>query len=185
MSDQYFLDFLGRRFAGRETPLFLSALMVSSHVPFVFIPEYFEDWDRMGDGSIYRSEGIRRFDNNWLEGSEYPEGYVYSIDYVLKTISGYMDRYVDGDSLVVIVGDHQPRTPISENTATYGVPIHFLSRNPAALAPLAKLGLEPGFRPADDSPLLPMESFPSLLNTVLAPEGILARYMDAVNGGPR
>lgn len=179
MSDQYFLDFLGRRYRDSEEPLFLTALMVSSHVPFVFIPEYIEDWNRLGDGSIYRTEGIRRFDNNWLGGSEYPEGYVFSIDYVMKTIDGYIERYVDDTSLVVIVGDHQPRTPISEASATYGVPVHFLSRNPTALEPLVASGLTRGFRPADTAPLLPMEEFPGLLNTVLKPQGALAGYMES------
>ena len=111
MSDQYFLDFVGRRYADSEQPVFLSALMVSSHVPFVRIPEYIDDWNRLGDGSLYNSEGIRRFNNNWLTGSEYPEGYVYSMSYVFDTILGYLERYVDEDALVVIVGDHQPRTP--------------------------------------------------------------------------
>ena len=109
MSDQYLLDVVGRRYVDSEEPVFLSALMVSSHVPFVRIPEYIEDWSRLGDGSLYNSEGIRRFNNNWLTGSEYPEGYVYSMSYVFDTILGYMERYVDDDALVVIVGDHQPR----------------------------------------------------------------------------
>ena len=177
MSDQYLLDFVGRRYVEDEHPLFLAVLMVSSHVPFVFIPEIVEDWDLLGDGSIYRSEGIRRFDNNWLGGSEYPEGYVFSIDYALRSIVGYLDRYVDDDALVVIVGDHQPRTPISENSATYGVPIHFLSRNAAVLEPLETEGFSPGFRPEDESPLIPMEDFPTLLNMILQPRGALENYL--------
>ncbi len=177
MSDQYFLDFLGRRYTGKSDPLFVTALMVSSHVPFVRIPEYFPDWDRLGDGTIYNTEGIRRFNNNWLTGSEYPEGYVYSIEYALKVILGYLDNYVDEDALVIIVGDHQPRTPISENTATSGVPIHFLSRTPEVLEPLYSEGLSEGFVPGDGTPLSPMEDFPHLLNLVLKPQGVLSRYM--------
>jgi hypothetical protein len=177
MSDQYLLNHVGRQFKDSGTPVFLTALMVSSHVPFVLIPEYIDDWDRLGDGSIYRKEGIRQFDNNWLSGSEYPEGYVFSIDYVLKTISGYIDRFVDPNSLVIIVGDHQPRIPISENTATSGVPVHFLSRSPERLESLESLGFSKGFRPADDGTILPMEDFPELLVSVLRPSGYLSQYL--------
>jgi phosphoglycerol transferase MdoB-like AlkP superfamily enzyme len=177
MSDQYFLDFVGRRYAEMEQPFFLTALLVSSHVPFVRIPEYFEDWDLLGDGTIYQTEGIRKFNNNWLTGSEYPEGYVYSIEYVMKTILGYIERYVDDDALVVIVGDHQPRIPISETTATSGVPLHFLSRSAPRLEPLYSRGLTPGFVPEDSQDLRPMEDFPDLLNAVLQPAGALSQYM--------
>jgi hypothetical protein len=177
MSDQFLLNTVGRRYLESDEPVFLAALLVSSHVPFVRIPEYIPDWDRLGDGSLYADEGIRRFNNNWLGGSEYPEGYVYSIGYVLETIAGYMERYADEDSLVVIVGDHQPRTPISEASATSGVPVHFLSKTAAALTPLPDEFFSQGFIPSDDLPLRPMEDFPDFLNLVLKPQGALSSYL--------
>lgn len=173
MSDQYLLDFIGRRYSDSVSPVFLTALLVSSHVPFVQIPEYIDDWEDIGDGSIYKSGHIRQFRNNWLGGSEYPEGYVYSINYVLRSILGYIERYVDDEALVVIVGDHQPRTPISENTATSGVPLHFLSRS-KALDTLDGDFFSQGFIPQDDLPLQAMEDFPRILKKVLQPAGALA-----------
>ena len=178
MSDQYFLDFLGRRYSDTEMPIFLSALLVSSHVPFVRIPQYIDDWNLIGDGSIYESAYIRRFRNNWLGGSEYPEGYVYSIEYVLKSILGYIERYVDDDALVVIVGDHQPKTPISERTATTGVPLHFLSRDKSTLTVLDDSLFSWNFIPDNNLTLQPMEHFPLILNILLQPKGALSGYFD-------
>ena len=177
ISDQFLLHVAGRRFTNLDSPLFLTAQLVSSHVPFERIPVYIDDWSRLGDGSLYHTEGIREFSNNWLTGSEYPEGYIASIEYVFESILGYIERYVDEQSLIILVGDHQPRVPISERTATYGVPLHFLSRAPDALDPLPAELFSAGFIPADTLPLVPMENFPDLLNLLLKPAGPLARYM--------
>ena len=177
LSDQFLLDAAGRRHAKLGRPLFLTAQLVSSHVPFERIPEYIEDWNRLGDGSLYHTEGIREFSNNWLTGSEYPEGYIFSIQYVFESILGYIERYVDEKSLIILVGDHQPRFPISERTATYGVPLHFLSQNADALSPLPAELFSTGFIPGDTLPLQPMENFPALLNRILQPAGALSRYL--------
>ena len=94
---------------------------------------------------------LRRFDNNWLSGSEYPEGFIAGISYSLQSIRGYLNRYVEDGALAVIIGDHQPRIPISERDSTYSVPVHFLSRRPELLEILPDAWLSRSFVPKEIS----------------------------------
>ncbi|MFH2115724.1 MAG: hypothetical protein ABIJ86_14590 [Spirochaetota bacterium] len=101
---------------------------------------------------------------SWLWGGEFPEGYLFSIDYELRIIREFIYRYVDPESLVIILGDHQPRIPISEAESSYSVPVHVLSGNAALVEPLLRQGFQPGMVPEDE--VLPhrgMEEFPRLL----------------------
>ena len=133
MPDQYMLYRMHQHkeqlVASGMRPMFLNYILVSSHVPFYRVPTYVEDWDRLGDGSIYNDIPIRFFANNWISGGEYPEGYVTSIDYVLRTVTDYITRIIDEDDIYIIVGDHQPRQPISEDDASFSVPIHVITRD--------------------------------------------------------
>lgn len=149
MPDQFLLYRSGRLLEAVESPIFAVYTLVSSHVPFEVIPEYVPDWELLGDGTIFEDAYLRRFNNNWLSGNEYPEGYIAGITYSLKSIAGYLNRYVDDDALAVIIGDHQPRIPISERSSTYSVPVHFLSRRPELLAQLPDDSLSAGFIPQE------------------------------------
>jgi hypothetical protein len=155
---------------GLQAPVFGWYLLSNSHVPFEAQPEYVEDWDSLGDGSIFHDAHVRYFDNNWLWGGEFPEGYLFSIEYELKTIREFMDRYLDPMSLVVILGDHQPRIPISEPESSFSVPVHVLSGNADLLKPLLEQGFQGRIVPdVEPLPHRGMEEFPRLLLDVLQP----------------
>ena len=151
MPDQFLLYRSGELIRELEEPVFAVYTLVSSHVPFEVIPEYVPDWDLLGDGSIFSRAYLRRFDNNWLSGSEYPEGFIAGISYSLQSIRGYLNRYVEDGALAVIIGDHQPRIPISERDSTYSVPVHFLSRRPELLEILPDAWLSRSFVPKEIS----------------------------------
>ena len=184
MPDQYLLYHTAQHIAGHFTgqpaglspgqkaPLFAWYMLANSHVPFEAQPEYVDDWDSLADGSIFHDGHVRSFKNNWLWGGEFPEGYLFSIDYELKIIREFMDRYLDPESLVIILGDHQPRIPISGADASYSVPVHVLSGKVALLEPLIRQGFQPRIVPEDEAlPHQGMEEFPRLLLEALYPAG--------------
>ncbi len=87
MPDQFTLrqvrDLVSLRKNESENPVFVTSILVSSHVPFEQIPQYLDDWDRLGNGDIFNKIPMVAFDNNWLSGGEYPEGYTAGIKYSL------------------------------------------------------------------------------------------------------
>lgn len=154
--------------ASRESsPLFVTYVMVSSHVPFDRVPPYIDDVTKLGDGSVYSRVPSKEFDNNWLTGGEYPEGYIAAIRYELRTIAGYCVDLLRNGALVVVVGDHQPRIPIAEAGATHLVPIHVLSTDVEKVRPFRAYGFTAGLVPSDSPRHLRMDRFlPILLDVI-------------------
>lgn len=152
MPDQYVLHYMQRESGGVQAPLFAAYIMVSSHVPFRTVPPYVEEWERLGQGEIYHDLRRTYFDNNWLSGGEYPEGYTASIAYSLRSATDYVLRYLEEGDVAVIVGDHQPRIPISERNSTYSVPVHVLSQADRLVSPFKAYGFRDGMIPSQELP---------------------------------
>jgi hypothetical protein len=140
MPDQFMLNYVADHGLAQGVKDFALYLLVSSHVPFEQIPKYAEDWRFPLNGAEIGEGDILRFDNNWLSGKELAQGYLAGIGYSLRSSVGYIaDRLVSKDSgnpgdqnIALIIGDHQPRKPVSHGTADFGVPFHLIV--PEALA---------------------------------------------------
>jgi hypothetical protein len=170
MPDQYQLNKLRlgplNRPAEKDTdsvPLFLMAILVSSHTPFNFVPAYIPNWDSITDGSEYYALDNLRFHNNWISGGEYPEGYTASVGYVLKTLTAFFTNYIEDTSLIIVIGDHQPRFPVREKESTKSVIAHILSRDQTLIAPFHDYGFTPGLKPDQLPPHPKLDRFAPML----------------------
>ncbi len=175
LPDQYLLDYAARTALLPDQKDFALYLLVSSHVPFEVIPVYREAWDFTRAGLEFEDEGaLRRFENNWLGGTELAEGYLAGINYSLRSSVGLFTRRLQGLNLGLIVGDHQPRKPVSHAGADYQVPFHLiLPRNlytEDLAAVLAERKLIPGFEPHPDPAAPDMNRIASLLETLAMTE---------------
>ncbi len=182
MPDQYLLEcvhrFLdegkpaGGKPAGKEAaetvaqPVFFEALLSTSHTPFDVVPAYVEDWSMLGDGSIYGELESRFYDNGWLGGSEYPEGYTDSMKYVLNSITDFAVNYLSTSDILLVLGDHQPRYPVLERNAGWEVPFHVLAKDKELLRSWYKAGLVPGLFPDQSGPVYGMEGFFPLVKEI-------------------
>jgi hypothetical protein len=156
--DQYTLRRLGEiETSTPRRPLFAQIVLVSSHTPFVPVPPYVADW-RAGD--LYRGIPQEQWDRIYAppDWSRLETSYVDSVVYDLKTLAAWLAR-LDGDALVVILGDHQPPGFISGEKQPWTVPIHVLSRDADLLRPFAALGYADGALPPRTAEAKGMESF--------------------------
>jgi hypothetical protein len=158
MPDQLVVDVIQRRELGRRSVLAVFALQ-SSHAPWREQPPLVEDWDALGDGSIYNRLPAQRFDVHWTHLADGGPAYVRSIGYDLETLGRYLERSVTGDALVIIVGDHQPVAEVSHFSPSHAVPIHVISRRAELVAPFLARGYVPGLRPPMGSTAAGMETF--------------------------
>ena len=149
LTDQYLLHHLAtrRNALAPDCAALLVAILVSNHVPFRIVPPYVEDWSQLGDGSIYHSLEPLTFENRWLSGGEYAEGFAAGVAYSLRSAFGYVTEHARDGELVIVVGDHQPRRPISEERPTTMVPFHLITRDPRRLEPFAALQTVDGWMP--------------------------------------
>jgi hypothetical protein len=159
--DQYTLDFIHRQEKRqRDRPLFIEYALISSHGPWEPLPPLLDDWENLGDGQVFRTmvppSPYSAYQPAW---SDITRKYVDSVDYTLKTLQEYLTRYVTDDSLIIILGDHQPAPLITGEGASRSVPVHVISRDPELLAPFEEWGFIPGMVPKTGRAALPMEAF--------------------------
>ena len=162
MPDQYTLAALERaERAGAAEPLFAEVSLISSHAPWTPIAPVLEDWGAIGDGSVF---------SRWADAGDPPEvvwrepervraQYVRAIDYVLRVLASYAANFVDGRTLLLLVGDHQPAPLVTGEGALHDVPMHVIAGDPELLAPFEAWGFAPGMRPPAGDPARPMDAF--------------------------
>jgi hypothetical protein len=93
------------------------------------------DWSSLGDGSIYQRLDVVRYPIVWPDLSNASEAYMRSVVYDLEVLKRYLAEFVRDDSLVIILGDHQPVAEVNGDSASHGVPIHVMSRDRTFVEP--------------------------------------------------
>lgn len=168
MPDQFTLaavETLERQAEPGRSPLFLQAALIGSHAPFTPIPPLVEDWSLIGDGSLFaglpRSGGAAS--EVWRDQASLQAHYLAALDLVLATIEGYAARHADRETLLLVLGDHEPAPLVSGVEGARRVPFHAISGDPALLAPFRAWGLTPGMTPGPASAVHPMEDFRGFL----------------------
>jgi hypothetical protein len=145
MPDQYVLDFVYRHEVSQHPPpLFVEYVLISSHAPWSDLPRLVNDWSTLNNGAIYSRLGTIHFPIEWPNFSNASEAYIQSIVYDLEVLKRYISKFVEDDSLLILLGDHQPVADVNGQSPSLGVPIHVLSRNPALLEPFLARGYLPG-----------------------------------------
>jgi len=168
--DQYVIDFVHRREiaprqaggAAADRPLMVAYFLTTSHHPWSVVPSFIPDWSKIGDGSVYTGLPVQEFsDNQFVAGVAYKPAYKATIEYSLQTIESYLERLpADDHSVILILGDHQPRRPVARIKGDpWTVPIHLVSRDPAVLERFARVGFRPGIAPALEEKPSGLEAF--------------------------
>lgn len=157
--DQYALGFAEEHFLRvARHPLFFVFHMVSSHAPWLDVPDYVDDWRSLNDGKGERLHDTgfydlgRRLQRYTRENprtsymgdltATLREGYERSVFYDLRVLEDFVLRQ-NQDALIVIMGDHQPPV-VAPETANFDVPVHVLSKDPKLLQEFANQGFSDG-----------------------------------------
>jgi hypothetical protein len=160
MPDQYVLDFIRRReHVSYPRPLFIQYVLVSSHAPWSDLPPVIENWDAITNGAVYKRAKNRHFPIQWPNFANAQEAYIQSIIYDFEVLRQYITRWIKDDSLVILLGDHQPVSDVAGNSNSWGVPIHVLSRDKELLKPFEARGYVPGVRPPLEGAHAGLETF--------------------------
>ncbi|MFC3282278.1 sulfatase-like hydrolase/transferase [Litchfieldella rifensis] len=150
MPDQFTLHHFQQRIREpHEEPLFAQLVLISSHAPWVPILPLLEDWDTVGDGSIFA---------RWVDAGEPPEvlwqdlervreHFALSVDYAVNATLRWAEDFVDDQTLMIVVGDHQPALLITGDDASAGVPVHVISGDARLLKPFLARGFVAGTLP--------------------------------------
>jgi phosphatidylglycerophosphate synthase len=162
MPDQYtFLALQRRELAPRHRrPLFAEVDLISSHAPWTKIPRLIP-WAQVGDGSIFARVPAEESTQAKLFGdaNRARAAYGHSIEYSLRTLFSYVQRYGNDNTVLVVLGDHQPATLVTGQGATHDVPISVIARDPKVMGRIAGWGWQDGMLPSPQAPVWPMAAF--------------------------
>ncbi|MFO8143023.1 MAG: sulfatase [Marinobacter sp.] len=148
MPDQFTWQRLEQLRQATETPVFAELALISSHAPWVPILPVLDDWETLGDGRVFDQwAGMGEAPVSlWRDPDRVRDHYIRAVDYALAAAGGFATRYLTDDTLLIILGDHQPAPLITGDDASKDVIVHVISRNPALVAPFLS-GQLPGFQP--------------------------------------
>jgi phosphatidylglycerophosphate synthase len=153
MPDQYALQALQRlELAKRNRPPIFSEIdLSSSHEPWLRIPTLLP-WSRLGNGSIFNSAPI---DRTGLTNTQ--EGYARSIQYALRALYSFVERYGNKNTVLIVLGDHQPSRVIAQ--ANHEVPTTIIAHDPRVIRRLSGWGWTNGMLPSPSAPVWLMSAF--------------------------
>ena len=188
--DQYALAAVARNELGPRprTPVMAEIDLVSSHVPWTPLPRIVP-WHELGDGSVYAdmpSESAPR-DVVWRDADGVRRAYAESIAYSWNSLLTFLEHTRDDDLVLLVLGDHQPSTPVTSSSDGHEVPVSVIARDPAVVDRVGAWGWESGLRPRDDAPVWRMDALRGrFVDTFSAPRARArsASGSEPVDGGP-
>jgi hypothetical protein len=166
--DQFSLATIESIDARGEThaPLFTFFPTINTHIPFVPLPPYQPDWQKVLTDEPYdpaiaalAQAGTPTWD---ALGGPYAESFVYTFTY----LAGYLRERIAADELLVLLGDHQPAASVAGPGARWDVPVHIVTRRKDIAAALTAAGFIDGVALAPEQ--RPIATLPELLTLLLA-----------------
>jgi hypothetical protein len=127
-------------------PRLLFFATINTHMPYGPQPPVQPDVARLLGPQPFDEGELRRAlasEPGWL--NQFPD-YVRSFDTTYRWLAVHLGRPEPRETLIVIVGDHQPMANVS-GSDSWDVPVHVIARDPALLAPFAAQGFAPGIEP--------------------------------------
>ena len=162
MPDQYTLSALQRDeiAAAPRPPVMAEVVLVSSHAPWAPLPRMV-GWNDVGDGSVFdpMPAAARQPGDVWPDAARVRAAYGDSIRYSLTSVISYLSSYGTRNTVLVLVGDHQPAPVVTGEDGSRDVPVTIVAADPAVLHRVAGWGWQDGLRPAAGSPVWRMDAF--------------------------
>ncbi|CAL9644069.1 sulfatase [Streptomyces sp. Tu 3180] len=172
--DQFSLEAFERLEHGKEDrePIMAEIILASSHNPWSPIARMI-DWDDLGDGSVFH--GIKKEGTDpkevWKDPEKVRTEYRRAIEYSLRSLTEWVERYGDEDTVLVFLGDHQPVPTVTAGDTRRDVPVTIVARDEKVLDRVEGWGWTDGLRPAPDAPRWGMDAFRDRFMTAFGPQG--------------
>lgn len=128
-------------------PRLLFFATINTHTPYGPQPPVQPDVDRLLGPQPFDEGELRRAlarEPSWLD--QFPD-YLRSFDTTYRWLAVHLGRPEPRETLLVIVGDHQPMANVS-GSDSWDVPVHVIARDPKLLAPFTARGFTPGMEPS-------------------------------------
>jgi hypothetical protein len=130
-----------------DKPRFIFYPTINSHIPYRPTPPYQPDWARITSETPFSEEAAAAALADEIDWTRLFDGYISTIEYTLEWLAGYLALPQPRESVLIIVGDHQPAGGITGPDPSWNVPVHIVTRNPTIAERLRLSGFEDGVDP--------------------------------------
>lgn len=120
---------------------------ITSHLPFGPVPPHQPDWDRLLSPDPFGAEATERLRNAYVDWLDMRPNYIGMFDYTYRWLGAWLARPAPREQVWLLVGDHQPAASVSGEGASWDVPVHVVTQDPALLARFVAQGFTPGLVP--------------------------------------
>jgi hypothetical protein len=144
-------------------PRFTFFPTITTHTPFRPTPPYQTDWSTILSPHPFDDAALQRSLSQRPQWNNLAPAYTDSLIYTLQTLAGYL-RVKKDDSILIVVGDHQPPAVVSGPGAPWDVPVHVITGNSALIRALRGCGFVPGITPSPETLGAMHELGPTLLH---------------------
>ncbi|KUO15589.1 sulfatase [Streptomyces dysideae] len=171
--DQFSMEAFERLEHGKENrdPIMAEIILASSHNPWSPIARMI-DWDDLGDGSVFdqiKKEGTDPKEV-WQDPEKVRTEYRRAIEYSITSVTEWLERYGDDNTVLVFLGDHQPVPTVTAGNTSKDVPITIVARDQKVLDKISDWSWTPGLKPASDAPTWGMDKFRDRFMTAYGPQ---------------
>ena len=159
--DQFTLhEFNRRELQAHRRPVMAEIDLDSSHSPWIPLPRLFP-WDALGDGLIYAGlhDATQSVLSTFTDSRAQQGHYARSISYSMRSLVSFVRHSHDKKLVMIMLGDHQPDTRVSDVGVSHDVPISLVAHDPAVLKRIAGWGWTPGLQPRSTTQVLRMDKF--------------------------
>jgi len=146
-------------------PRFLFYPTITTHIPFRPTPPYQPDWSRVTSDKPYSDEATAKAMADAIDWHGLFQGYINTIEYTFNWLAGYQALPQPRESVLILLGDHQPAGGITGPNATWNVPVHIITSNQTIAERLRLHGFSNGVNPRRES-LGHISELPQLLLSV-------------------
>jgi hypothetical protein len=144
--DQFSLARIGELAEGADShaPLFAFLPTINTHIPFLPVPPYQADWQRVLAPEPFPDEDV---DASLAEmpdwqalGEPFADSFVYTFTY----LAGYVRGNASRNQTLLLIGDHQPAASVAGVGARWDVPVHVVTGRADVAAALVAAGFVDG-----------------------------------------
>ncbi|HET7607750.1 MAG TPA: hypothetical protein VFL84_03665 [Gammaproteobacteria bacterium] len=127
-----------------HAPLLVFMPTINTHIPFLPVPPYQADWNRVLKADPYTPDDVEASlapVPDWEAlGGPYADSFVYTFTY----LAGYVRDRAGADQTLVLLGDHQPAASVAGVGARWDVPVHVITSHADIAAALVAAGFVDG-----------------------------------------
>jgi hypothetical protein len=171
--DQFSLESFQKLEHGKKNrdPIMAEIILASSHNPWSPIAHTI-DWNDLGDGSVFykiKKEGTNPAEV-WKSSKRVRTEYRKAIQYSLDSLTQWVQRYGDDNTVLVFLGDHQPVPTVTAGSTSKDVPVTIVAHDKKVLDKIADWGWTDGLKPAKNAPTWGMDRFRDRFMTAYGPQ---------------